>query len=138
MYTITQTHTYIHTCTQVKALQEETGARVRFIASNKNKERSQDSESESESSEDYEGEKEGKGFMIVRGTPAQCERAWKISQVCMCMYLCMHACVYVHNDCEGHNLHSVTCLENLSSFYVYVSTDMLVYMYKHTHIRIHT
>jgi hypothetical protein len=101
-------HTYIHTYTQVKALQEETGARVRFVAGNKNKERSQDSDSESsesEASEDAEGEKtekDEKGFMIVRGTPAQCERAYKIAQVCVCIYIhvYMYRCVYVYYEGE--------------------------------------
>ena len=69
-YIDTHYDTFIHHDAhgQVKAIQEETGARVRFVSSLRSKENSASEDSGTE-----EDEKESKGMMIVRGTPAQCE-----------------------------------------------------------------
>ncbi|EKX45419.1 hypothetical protein GUITHDRAFT_108686 [Guillardia theta CCMP2712] len=61
----------------VRAIEDETGARIRFSSGKQYNSREE---------KGYEGEKEGaenldSGCMVVRGTPKQCENAWKYAQI---------------------------------------------------------
>jgi len=59
----------------VRALEERTGARIRFIAGKGVGEMSVDGEASAEA------EEAAKGAMVVRGSPSQCKQAWAYAQV---------------------------------------------------------
>eukprot|EP00960_Hanusia_phi_P052374 761416-Hanusia_phi.AAC.4 len=60
----------------VRAMEDETGARIRFSSGKQYNPREDKSYSDEEDAENSD-----RGCMVVRGTPKQCETAWKYAQI---------------------------------------------------------
>jgi len=65
----------------VRALEEQTGARIRFVAGKGSGKEVTDVEASGKEVADVEAAEAAKGAMVVRGSKKQCKAAWKYAQI---------------------------------------------------------